>query len=83
MIKPPSQQLIAAPEKLRKAVRRQDRRRDGDWYDEYAWRSERAHYWNRRADWHHRRDQDRAYASRYERYWNRRADWHHFWTPSW
>jgi hypothetical protein len=72
--------LIAAPKKPRKAVRRQDGRRDGNWHDEYAWRSEHTDYWNRRAD---RRDQDRAYASRYERYWNRRADWHHFWTPGW
>jgi hypothetical protein len=46
-IKPPSQQLIAMPKKPRKPARRQERRRDRDEHDAYAWRRERAEHWGR------------------------------------
>jgi hypothetical protein len=43
-IKPPQQQLIAVPKKPRKAARSQNRRREPDNYDAYAWRPPRVDY---------------------------------------
>ena len=50
--KPPRQQSIAAHKKPRKAVHNQNRRRDRDRYDAYAWRPQRAAYGSQRSYGH-------------------------------